>query len=329
MSDPTPTFPPPETPGSDPEPQPMAVEPAAPDTEMVVSAPAAMESAPVESEPAPPPDITAAPPAPPQRYRRFDHWQRIEHGLLVSSFTLLVLTGLPQKYSLTIWGSVMIWLFGGIELVRVIHRVAAIVLMLETIYHGAVVTYKVLVKRIALTMLPGWQDVVDGFHAMGYNLRLAKTPPRMGRYTFGEKVEYWAVIWGTVIMVLTGFMLWNPIATTQFLPGQAIPAAKAAHGGEALLAFLSIISWHIYHVHIKHFNRSIFTGFISRHEMEDEHALELAAIEAGAQERPIDPVVLRRRQRIFYPLAAIFSLLLLLGLYWFVTFEQTAIMTVP
>lgn len=267
--------------------------------------------------------------AAPAWYKRFDRWQRIEHGLLVSSFTVLVLTGLPQKYSLTLWGSALIWVLGGVEIVRMIHRVAAVVLMLETIYHGAVVTYKVLVTRVPLTMLPGWQDVVDGIHAMGYNLRLAKTSPRMGRFTFGEKVEYWAVIWGTVIMVLTGFMLWNPIATTQFLPGQAIPAAKAAHGGEALLAFLSIISWHVYHVHVKSFNRSMFTGYLSRHEMEEEHPLELAAMEAGTHERPVAPLVLRRRQRIFYPLAMLFSLCLLLGLYWFVTFEQTAILTLP
>ena len=271
----------------------------------------------------------ATDPPKPTKYKRFTRTQRIEHVLLFTSFTTLVITGLPQLYSLTLWGSIMIWLFGGIEVVRIIHRTAAVVLMLETIYHGGVVTYKVLVKRVALTMMPGWQDIKDGFQALGYNMWLAKTPPRMGRYTFGEKVEYWAVIWGTVIMVITGFMLWNPIATTRFFPGQAIPAAKAAHGGEAILAFLSIITWHVYHVHMKHFNRSIFTGQISRHEMEEEHPLELAAIEAGVQERPVDPVALRRRQLIFYPVAVVISGLLLLGLYWFVTFEQTAIITLP
>lgn len=262
-------------------------------------------------------------------YHRFDRWQRTEHALLLLSFTLLALTGLPQKYSLTYWGSTLIWLLGGIELTRLLHRTAAIVLMLETIYHTVMVAYKVLIKRVRLTMLPSWQDVIDGFHAMGYNLRLAKTPPRMGRYTFGEKVEYWAVIWGTVIMVLTGFMLWNPIATTIFFPGQWIPAAKAAHGGEALLAVLSIVIWHMYHVHLKHFNRSMFTGHISRHEMENEHPQELLEVEAGTAPPPLDPVVLRRRQRIFYPVAAFVSLALLVALYLFVTMEQTAITTVP
>lgn len=286
---------------------------------VVIEPPAVVPAVEIVGEPAPKPTS----------YKRFTRSQRIEHVLLFTSFTTLVLTGLPQLYSLTWLGSVTIWLFGGIEAVRIIHRAAAVVLMIETIYHGGVVTYKTLVKRVKLTMMPSWQDVLDGFQALGYNLGLAKTPPRMGRYTFGEKVEYWAVIWGTVIMVLTGFMLWNPIATTRFLPGQAIPAAKAAHGGEALLAILSIITWHVYHVHIKHFNRSIFTGHISRHEMEEEHPLELAALEAGVEEDLVDPAALRRRQRFFYPVAILISVTLLLGLYWFVTFEQTAILTVP
>lgn len=285
--------------------------------EQPVLSPVTAEAAPATDQPKP------------TKFKRFTRTQRLEHVLLFTSFTTLVITGLPQLYSLTLWGSILIWLLGGIESVRIIHRAAAVVLMLETIYHGGVVTYKVLVQRVALTMMPSWQDIKDGFQALGYNMWLAKTPPRMGRYTFGEKVEYWAVIWGTVIMVITGFMLWNPIATTRFFPGQAIPAAKAAHGGEAILAILSIVTWHVYHVHIKHFNRSIFTGHISRHEMEEEHPLELAAIEAGVQERPVDLVALRRRQLIFYPVAVVISGLLLLGLYWFVTFEQTAIITLP
>ena len=263
------------------------------------------------------------------RYKRFTRWQRTEHALLILSFTTLTITGLPQMYSLTYWGSWLIWLFGGIELTRIIHRTAAVLLMLETIYHVVAVAYKVIVLRVRWTMMPGWQDVVDGFHAMGYNLRIAKTMPRMGRYTFGEKVEYWAVIWGTVIMVMTGFMLWNPIATTTFLPGAWIPAAKAAHGGEALLAVLSIVTWHLYNVHIKHFNRSIFTGHISHHEMKNEHLQELTELESGQTPPPPDPLLVRRRQRLFYPVATILSVALLLALYLFITIEQTAITTIP
>lgn len=262
-------------------------------------------------------------------YIRFTLAQRIEHGVLLASFTVLAVTGLPQMFAMTLWGSWMIWAMGGIEMVRIIHRVAAVVLMLATIYHGGVVTYRVFVQRVRLTMLPGWQDVKDAVQSLAYNFGLAKSRPAMGRYNFGEKVEYWAVIWGTVIMVITGFMLWNPIATTNFLPGEFIPAAKAAHGGEALLAVLSIVTWHMYHVHIRIFNKSMFTGRISRHEMEEEHALELAEIEAGITDPPVPAAVMQRRRRIFYPVAAVITITLLTGLYFFVTYEQTAITTIP
>ena len=262
-------------------------------------------------------------------YLRFNVSHRLEHILLLLSFTTLTVTGIPQKYASAAWAETAISLMGGIETTRQIHHVAAVVLMLATIYHGGAVTYRLLVRRVRLTMMPGLQDVRDGLQAMAYNVGLSKTPPLMGRYNFGEKVEYWAVIWGTVIMVITGFMLWNPIATTKFLPGQAIPAAKAAHGAEAVLAALSILTWHAYHVHLKWFNKSMFTGSLTHQQMEEEHALELAEIEAGIEDPPVPPEVMRRRLAIFYPAAVVISVTLLAAVYWFVTLEETAITTVP
>jgi hypothetical protein len=85
----------------------------------------------------------------------------------------------------------------------------------------------------------------------------------------------------------------------------------------------------MYHVHVKSFNRSMFTGRISRHEMEEEHPLELEEIEQGIAERRVDPESVRRRRLIFAPVAVVISVVLLTGLYLFVTFEQTAITTVP
>ena len=98
---------------------------------------------------------------------------------------------------------------------------AAIVLLAGAIYHFIAVSYKVFVKRVAMTMLPGWQDVKDGIQALGHNIGAIGAPPRMGRFTFGEKVEYWAVVWGTIVMAITGFMLWNPIATASFSPASS------------------------------------------------------------------------------------------------------------
>lgn len=263
------------------------------------------------------------------KYIRFDRGQRVEHFVLLASFTILALSGLPQKWPDSWWGEAMIGGMGGIERTRFIHHSAAIVLVVLTLYHFLSVAYHIWVKRSRLSMLPGLQDMKDGFQALGYNVGAARRLPHMGRYTFGEKIEYWAVIWGTLVMILTGFLLWNPIAATNFLPGQSVPAAKAAHGGEALLAVLSIVTWHLYHVHVKYFNRSMFTGEISAHEMEEEHSLEVAAIESGQDQRYSDPHELQRRKTVFYPIAAVIAVVMLLGVYYFVTFEQTAIETVP
>lgn len=262
-------------------------------------------------------------------YFRFSTLQRLEHILLLVSFTVLSITGLPQKFSNQPWAAAMIAAFGGIETTRIIHRYAAFILLAVTIYHFIAVAYRIYVRRVELTMLPSMQDMKDALQALGHNVGIFKLPPKMGRYTFGEKVEYWAVIWGTVVMAITGFMLWNPIATTAFLPGEFIPAAKAAHGGEAILAVLSILTWHFYNVHLKHFNKSMFTGKISRHEMVEEHALELSQIETGKTRPAPDDETQRRRMRVFVPFAAVVSIVLLIGLYFFVAYEQTAIPTVP
>ncbi len=151
----------------------------------------------------------------------------------------------------------------------------------------------------------------------------------MPRYNFMEKAEYWALLWGLIVMALTGLMMWNPIATTNFLPGDFIPAAKSAHGGEAVLAVLAIILWHFYNVHIKHWNWGMIKGTISRSEMAEEHGEELEAIESGKLPEPVSPAVQRQRLAFFIPSAAVVSLALLAVTYYFLTFETTSITTIP
>lgn len=223
----------------------------------------------------------------------------------------------------------LIGLMGGIELIRIVHRTAAMVMILASIYHIVVMTYKVFVLRVRLTMLPGWKDVVDAVQSLGYNFRILKNPPRMGKYNFAEKAEYWALVWGTVVMMVTGYMLWNPIATTRFVPGEFIPVARTAHGLEAVLAVLSILTWHMYHVHIKRFNKSMFTGFMGREEMEEEHGEELEHIDRGTLGVPPNQERVRRRARVFVPVATVVTLVLFVATYFFLTFEQTAITTIP
>jgi mono/diheme cytochrome c family protein len=178
-------------------------------------------------------------------------------------------------------------------------------------------------------MLPTLQDAKDGVQAFGYNLGLAKSRPRLPRYSFDEKMEYWALIWGLVVMSITGFMLWNPISVTKLLPGVIIPAAKAAHGGEAVLAVLAIIIWHFYNVHLRHWNWAMVTGKLTRKEMEEEHPRELEAIEQGQAVLESDNTVIRKRQRVYFPVASVLAVVMLFGIYRLTSLEKTAITTLP
>ena len=262
-------------------------------------------------------------------YQRFPLARRIEHVIMLLSFGILGLTGLPQRYPLA---GISVWfvnLLGGIENLRAVHHVSATVMMLGTAWHILVAGYKVFVLRERMSMLPSLQDVKDGWQALMHNIGLAKKFPQMGRYTFEEKLEYWAFVWGAIVMGLTGFLMWNPITAAKILPGEWIPAAKAAHGGEAVLAVLAIIIWHMYGVHIRSFNKSMWTGKMSEEEMLHEHPLELADIKAGIANRPVSPEALRKRQRVYYPIAGVLTVVMLAGVYGFVNTEETALTTVP
>lgn len=266
----------------------------------------------------------------PASYTRFDLSQRIEHILFLASFSILGLTGLVQKYSASPISQAIMEAFGGIETTRMVHHVAAFAMLWVAIYHVISVLYRVYVLRVSWTMLPVVEDFKHLYADLSYWVGLRKHRGYYGRYNYAEKVEYLAVVWGTIIMALTGFMMWNPITTTKYLPGEIIPAAKVAHGLEAVLAVLAIFIWHMYHVHIKRFNKSMFSGKISQEEMEQEHPAELAEIEAGTNWKPPDDPTIRKRQRRFIPIAAVLGLFMSAGVMWFVNVEpETAITTIP
>jgi cytochrome b subunit of formate dehydrogenase len=263
-----------------------------------------------------------------QTYLRFPIARRIEHWIMMLSFTLLGLTGVPQKFAASSVSISIVQILGGIENLRTIHHAAAIVMMFGTAWHILVMGYSVFVLRDQMSMLPTLQDAKDGIQALLYNIGFAKTYPQMGRYTFEEKMEYWAFVWGAAIMGMTGFLMWNPITATQYLPGEFVPAAKAAHGGEAVLAVLAIIIWHMYGVHIKRFNKAMFNGMQTEEDMLHEHPLELADMKAGITDRRPDAATFRKRQMIYYPIAAILTVAMLGGIYGFINNEQTALTTI-
>lgn len=261
----------------------------------------------------------------PEKYLRFPLIRRIEHWLNGGAFIMLALTGLPQKFFASPIAISLITFLGGIERVRIIHRISAVVLALVAIWHFGYNIYLWYVERKNPSMLPTTQDGFNALKTLKYNLGFEKERPQQGYYTFEEKMEYWALIWGTLVMVVSGFFLWNPITAAHYLPGEWIPAAKAAHGGEALLAVLAIIIWHMYHVFIRTFNKSMYTGYLSREEMEHEHPLAL--YEAAPVK--VEPAVLKQRKTRFWIGYGIVATLWLVGVVWFVTSEKTAISAVP
>ena len=262
------------------------------------------------------------------QYERFPIWRRIEHLTMLLSFSTLGLTGLPQRFPTSTVGVAIVQALGGIENLRAIHHVAAVVMMFGTAWHILVMGYSVMVLRDKMSMLPSLQDAKDGIQALLYNIGFVKEYPKMGRYTFEEKMEYWAFAWGAIVMGATGFMMWNPITATRFLPGDFVPAAKAAHGGEAVLAVLAIIIWHMYGVHIKRFNKAMFTGMQTEAEMLHEHPLELEEIKSGRVHRRPDAKTLRKRQMIYFPIAAVLTVAMLGGIYGFINAEDTSLTTI-
>lgn len=265
----------------------------------------------------------------PRYYHRFPLGRRIEHITLLSTFIILAATGLPQRYPESEISQFVVRILGGIENLYDIHHIASVIVMFAVTYHMITIGYHVFVLRSKWSMMLTIQDVKDGLQALLYNLGFAKSHPKMGRYTFDEKLEYWAFVWGYSVMGVTGFIMWNPITATNWIPGEFVPAAKAAHGGEAVLAVLAILVWHMYHVRVKRTNNSMFSGVLKEEYMKLDHPLELEEIETGIADRRPDPATLRKRKMVYYPLAAFFTVIMLFGAYQYITLENTALTTIP
>jgi formate dehydrogenase subunit gamma len=206
-------------------------------------------------------------------FQRFTLGQRWEHGILILSFTVLLLTGLPQKYFAN-WGHFILATPDSLLLVRQIHHIAAVVLTLEAAYHVGHGIYLMARRRLSAAIFPAWQDVADAWQMIKYLLFLSKKKPASGKYNFEQKFTYWFLFVGIGIMVVTGFILWFPLVWTRIFPGGIIPAAQLAHSSEAIAAVVFILIWHFYHVHLQRLNLSIFTGKLDEEDMLAFHGRE-------------------------------------------------------
>jgi formate dehydrogenase subunit gamma len=213
--------------------------------------------------------------------KRFSLFRIIEHQAGIITFTILVVTGLSQKFhdsSLAEW---VIMNLGGIDKTRLIHRFTGLVFAALTIVHVLAACYGVMFRKWVPSMVINLKDFTDAIDNLKYYFGITDMPARCGRYDYKQKFEYWGVVVGGLLMIATGLTLWFPTKVFKLipiLPGQIIPAAKAAHTNEAMLAFLVIVIWHIYNSvfspEIFPLDTSIFTGRLSKERMKHEHPLE-------------------------------------------------------
>ena len=212
--------------------------------------------------------------------QRFDSSSRFSHVVLVVSFLLLALAGLPLKFSDS---SFSIWIANniiGFEMAALVHRIAAMVMGLLFIVH-LVILFK---KRKTLSLfgtkslIPNLQDLRDFFSNMAFFLHLRKDPPKFGKFTYWEKFDYLAVFWGVFVIGGSGLILMAPIAATKFVPGWFINLAHIVHSDEALLATAYIFVVHFFNTHLRPnafpLDDVIFTGQISLTSFKEERKLE-------------------------------------------------------
>jgi formate dehydrogenase subunit gamma len=222
--------------------------------------------------------------------RRFSKLERVEHLLTMLLFIALAVTGFPQKFQSASASQAVVDVLGGVGMARLLHRVTGVLFALLLVRHLLGSLVSLVRRRGQLSMVPAKKDFSDAVITLRYYLGLSRVEARFDRYDYRQKFEYWGLVFGGVVMVVTGLVLLFPVVVTYVLPGQIVPAAKLAHSSEGLLAFLIIIVWHIYNSHLNPdvfpFDPSIFTGYISRHRMEKEHPLELERLERHEPREP-------------------------------------------
>ncbi|HEY6103183.1 MAG TPA: cytochrome b/b6 domain-containing protein [bacterium] len=224
-------------------------------------------------------------------YLRMTFNERLQHGSLMVSFTLLVITGFMLRYP-DAW-----WVLGirrlstrAFDLRSLVHRIAGVWMIAASLYHVLYVIFTRRGRRLVADLWFRGKDLRDALGLLRFNVGLSHDKPRLDRFSYIEKAEYWALVWGTIVMATTGVIMWFDNTFIGLLSKLGYDIARVIHFYEAWLATLAIIVWHFYFVIFSPeafpMNMAWWTGKLSEKEMKDEHPLELERL----RNRPVPPV---------------------------------------
>ncbi len=216
-------------------------------------------------------------------YLRMSLNERIQHAALLVSFVTLVLTGFALKFPDAWWVTPIQSISPKVFEIRgILHRIAAVVMVVVSFYHIWYLFSNQRGKQLLKDLLPTLKDLSDFIAAFKYYLGISLSKPKFGRFSYIEKAEYWALIWGTIVMTITGFILWFDNTFMGLITKLGWDAARVIHYYEAWLATLAIIVWHFYFVifnpDVYPINLAFWKGTLTEEEMIDEHPLELEEI---------------------------------------------------
>jgi cytochrome b subunit of formate dehydrogenase len=213
--------------------------------------------------------------------------QRWQHLILLMSFIILVITGFALKFPDS-WYAELLGM--GEHLRSVVHRIAGVVLIAAGIYHVFYLAATIEGRRLLRDLRPGPKDAFDVWTTMLYYLGLSKQKPAFGRFNYAEKAEYWALVWGTALMGLTGIMLWAKVWVGDLLARWWVDVATAVHFYEAILATLAIIVWHFYQVFfdpdVYPMNWAWWDGKMPVEHYKHEHALDTESLDSATSPKP-------------------------------------------
>jgi formate dehydrogenase gamma subunit len=200
--------------------------------------------------------------------------ERLQHLILLVSFIVLVVTGFALKFPQSFWAAPIVAWEKNYPIRGLIHRVAAVLLSGAAVYHLIYLIFTEAGRRSLRAMLPKVRDVRDAVETIGYNLGYRREMPLYAKFNYAEKAEYWALVWGTAVMFITGVLLWAHNFVLENLPKLVTDVATAVHYYEAILATAAIVIWHLYAVifdpEVYPLKWTVLTGRAPEHEVREE-----------------------------------------------------------